>query len=92
MANKMNASEQLVDFYLSFEPRKIWEIDKETLAKVRAMHDDAHVYFWKPEPNYKDMPGTLFGIPVSISKDKCFQIKHIFKDGSEHVEKFDLEI
>ena len=88
---KMNTSEQLVDFYHKASPRKIWEIDKDTLAQVRKLKDSAAIYFWHPEPNYQDMPGTLFGIPISISKDKCFQIKHLFSDGSEHVEKCELE-
>ncbi len=78
-------SEKIIDFLIDSKPRQIFEMDSSTLAQVRHLCDADHVYLWTPEPNYTSMPGRLIGVPISISKDKCFQLKFIFKDGHEHV-------
>lgn len=88
----MNVSDQIIDFVHSHTPRTIWEMDRETLLKLRRLHDDAGKYFWSPEPNYTDMPGTLFGIEISIAKEKCFQLRYEFADGSNYIYAVPFEI
>ncbi len=78
-------SEKIIEFLMDSKPRQIFEMDSSTLAQVRRLHDAQGVYLWTPEPNYKTMPGRLMGVPISISKDKCFQLKFLFIDGYEHV-------
>lgn len=77
--------ENVIDFCSGCVPRKIIEVDNATLAQLRKLRDRTGKYLWMPEPNYKDMPGTLMGIPISIAKGKCFQIRFIFADGHEHI-------
>lgn len=80
------SGEQLIDFFISTRPRMIWEIDRETLNGIKNLRDGAGVYFWKPEPNYPDMPGTLFGLEISVAREKCFQLKRIFSNGDVHID------
>ena len=88
----MRTAEQIIEFMNNAAPRKIWEMDKNSLKKIRRLHDDNRVYLWMPEPNYDDMPGTLLGIPISIAKEKCFQLRYVFPNGESHVIKADIEI
>ena len=88
----MNKAQQIIEFLCQVKPRKIWEMDKNTLAKIRNIHDDNATYLWMPEPNYKDMPGTLLGIPIAIAKDKCFQLRYEFQNGESYIFKADIEI
>ena len=81
--------DEIIDFTYDTKPRQIFEMDKNTLNILKPMRDGEGTYFWKPEPNYPNMPGTFLGIPISIAKDKCLQIKYLFADGHEHVIKFE---
>lgn len=80
-------SNQLIDFYHS--SRQIyWEMDKDIHAGIRRLRDANGLYMWSPTPNYEDHPGTLIGIPVTISEEKCLQLRYIFPDGSSKIVKF----
>lgn len=90
--SNMNDGEQLIEFMHNNAPRKIWEMDKETYQKARQLCDADSKYFWNPEPNYPDMPGTLFSIPISIAKDKCFQLRYEFPNGESQIIKTNIEL
>lgn len=83
-------SEAIIEFLHQHEPRRVWEMDKDTLRAIRQLKDFQGVYLWSPEPNYIDMPGKMLGIPISISKDKCFQLRYLFSDGHSHITHMDI--
>lgn len=82
-------SEDLIKFYQESKPRLIFEMDERTLGILRQLRDANGTYLWVPEPNYP-LPGTLLGIQIALAKDECFQLRHIFPDGKEHITKFSL--
>ena len=84
-------AETMIDFYERSKPRIILEVDKDTLAKLRRVHDANGTYLWMPEPNYEKMPGKFMGVEISIAKDPCLQYRYIFSDGSSCVAKFDAQ-
>lgn len=86
MSNKI---EHLITTLYNSRPREIWEIDSHTLQTLSRLKDDAGIFIWTPEPNYASMPGRLFGIPISIAKDKCLQLRFEFLDGHSHVIEVD---
>jgi len=85
----MIESDEIIKFFYVNQPRKIWEIDELTFSEVRQLKDSNGRYLWSPEPIHMDMPGTFLGIPVSIAKDKCFQLRHLFPNGESHIIKYD---
>ena len=88
----MTKAQRIIDFQCESTPRKIWEMDKDTLAQLRNLRDENGRYLWAPEPNYKDMPGTLLGIEISIAKEKCFQLRYDFPDGASHIFEAQFEL
>lgn len=84
-------TEKLKEFYRSTIPQKVWEMDRDSFNEIKKRKDAAGTYYWRPEPDYPDMPGTFFGIPISVAttNEKCFQIKYIFPDGHTHTIKME---
>jgi len=82
-------SDQVIQFLCDSSPRRVWEMDKNTLSVVRQYQDDNGTFLWVPEPKHAGMPGSFLGVQVSIAKDVCFQIRYIFPDGQSYVVKYD---
>ena len=88
----MTTAEEIIEFQRNAAPRRIWEMDKGTFNKIRKIKEDNGIYLWTPEPNHEDMPGYFLGIQIQIAKERCFQIRYEFTDGSSHVIESDIKI
>ena len=84
------ASNVLIDALYASRPRIIWEMDNYTLRAIKKIKDDNGTYLWLPEPNYSEMPGTLMGHQISLSSNKCLQLKYLFADGTSYVSNIAL--
>jgi HK97 family phage major capsid protein len=83
-------SNGIIEFYSEAQPRMTWEISECELGYIRTLKDGQGTNLWTAEPNYNHMPGRLVGIPIAISKDKCFQLRFDFSDGHTHVLKYNM--
>lgn len=80
---------RIIDLYSASKPRIIWEIDENILKEIKHIKDATGTYIWLPVPNYPDMGGTLLGLQIAVSKEKCFQLKYIFPNGNTEIFKMD---
>lgn len=82
-------TETLIDFYCKSKPRLVFEIDETTLKTIRTIYGGNGHYLWSPSPLNEYMDGKLLGVDVTVVKEKCFQLRYIFSDGSSQIEKFE---
>lgn len=87
----MNTPEALVSFLHNNQPLVTWEIDRDTLDKIRMLKDDAGEYLWRPFPHgEKADPPTLLGISITVASNKCFNLRYEFPDGTTYTAQADF--
>lgn len=79
----------LIDFYEISKPQITWEMDKKSFYAIRALRDELKQSVCDPHLKYRDMHGTILGVPVVVLDVPGVRLRYTFDDGVTYVKECD---
>lgn len=86
----MNKISENLILFLADSVSISWEIDRETLTKIRKLMDSDSRYLWQPSLKLAG-DSTILGFKIVIVKDKCLRLKYKFDDGDEKIFSYNID-
>ena len=67
-------TDEIIRIYHDAKPRYLWKLDYNTYVQIKGFKDANGRYLWTPDLEYKEKPGYLMGIEISIVESQSCKL------------------
>ena len=76
-------ADKVIDVYYDARPRYLWKLDRDTYYSIKTLRDGNGKYLWTPDLEYKEKPGYLIGVEISLVDSPSFKLVLVYSENVE---------